>query len=185
MATKVTYKINLGTVFDRAYRGKSDDVRRKLRPFIHAPEVKNAVGELAVEKIIDRTESGIDMRGNEFKEYSDSYKDSIVFDIYGKSPSRVNLTLTGEMLASMVHRELSAPEVVLYMSDGFNNDKAHGHMNGIKSKKYGRVKRQFLGLPKDVENEIIVEAILRHAEINLTESLAGASSDNLEIIGDL
>lgn len=184
MAQKVQYKIDLASVFDRAYKNASSDVKRKLRPIINSDDVKSAVGVLAVEKIIERTEKGIDMRGASFKPYSESYKDSTIFSIYGKSTS-VNLKLTGEMLASIEYKNLSKPEVVIFMSDQFNNDKAHGHMNGIPSKKYGKVKREFLGLPKNVEQEILVDAIMKHSETLLRESVASGMIDRINIEAEI
>ena len=172
MAPKVKYRMDLAAILDRVYSGRSPEFRSIARQAIHDMDFKTTVGRMAAEEIQDRTESGIDMRGRQFKSYADSYIESDTFKIYGKS-GRVNLVLTGEMLSSLAPRPLHGRPQVVIEVEGEANDRAHGHMNGIPSKKHGLVKREFLGLPESVEDKIFKDAmrVRRDTMIDVTLDL--------------
>lgn len=68
---------------------------------------RQAVGRAVVDFIVRRTKRGVDIQGSKFRgndgdgKYSDSYRASGEFEAAGKSPRRINMTLTGDMLDSL------------------------------------------------------------------------------------
>ena len=70
-----------------------------------------------------RTQRGLDKNNRSFPAYSQSYKDSIEFTATNKS-DRPNLTLTDDMLSSMVLKASGVGFIRIGMSDEFANDKA-------------------------------------------------------------
>lgn len=152
------FKVNLVKVFNRSYKSEPKELRDALRGSLSNPQFRSQFAKSVVDRIIERTLSGIDKNEAKFKEYSDSYIHSDAFRIYGKDPAEVNLELTGEMLSSL-KGVARAQEIVIELIGDKNRAKAHGHINGIRSKKYGRVKRDFLGLPDEDLDTIMQESI--------------------------
>ena len=163
MAFNPKYSVNLIQVFNRVFGGKPREVRRDMRKTVLTEQFKRDFGIRAIDKIVDRSKSGIDKNGKRFPGYSQSYISSLEFQIYGKSPGTVNLTLTGEMLASMEIRT-TGRGLSIEMADQDNADKAHGIITGQQGK-WGK-RRDFLGLPQSDENEIM----RRVMEINYSPS---------------
>jgi hypothetical protein len=155
----VKYKINLVSVFNTAFSDKSSEVKDALREYLMDEGLKGAFADEIIFEIIKNTESGKDRFGSEFKKYSTAYVNSQVFKLYGKSKSDVNLTMTGEMISSMVP-ETTSQGVNIGFADEFNAAKAHGHIHGIKSKEYGKVKRDFFGLDKKTEASILRKLVI-------------------------
>lgn len=151
------FKVNLVRVFNRSYGGESRELRAKLRGTLSNRSFRQQFSKAVIDRIIERTHSGIDKSGAQFREYSKSYKASDIFMIYGKS-SDVNLELTGEMLSSLKGVS-NMQSIVIELIGAKNRAKAHGHVNGIRSSKYGRVKRDFLGLPDEDLDAIMIEAV--------------------------
>ncbi len=170
MASKLQYKVSLTSVFDRAYSDKGKEFRSKIRPILSNSEVKRNIGERIIEEIVNRTQNkNIDKNGEPLERYSKSYKKSLRFKIYNKDSS-VNMTLTGEMLASMVPVvKSSGYDLIIEFADKANNNKAHGHVKGTK---YLPV-RDFFGLPQDIETKILKETI--------NQSLTQAALNNLDV----
>lgn len=179
MAPKVKYRIDLVSTFDKAFASKGPAIRSKLRPLISNYDVRREIGRQAVDRIIERTRSeNIDKNNKPFPGYSKGYTESLPFEIYGKG-SQVDLTLTGEMLASMVVKSDSRQYVDIVMADVANNDKAHGNITGS----YGRTPkkskaRDFLGLPPDEENEIVRDVVSK-ASSSLVDVAIGFLSEAL------
>ena len=90
-----------------------------------------------------RTKNGLNINNKPFKQYSSSYQNSIEFTATGKS-NTVNLTLTDDMLSSMVVKGSGVGFIRIGLSDSFANDKASwNRQNG----------REFLGIAqKDLKN---------------------------------
>lgn len=89
-----------------------------------------AIAEELVDYIIERTKKGHGADGK-FPGYSDSYKKSFEFKVAGKSPGKVNLTLSGEMLDSLSVISATSGEIVIgYEDDDPNSDKAEGNILG-------------------------------------------------------
>lgn len=158
MAYNPKFQINLKQVFNRAYASAPSKLRDELRSTLSNPTFRATFGKLVMDKIIERTLSGIDKDGVEFKAYSKSYINSDIFKIYSKSPGDVNLKLTGEMLASLTTKG-NGPILSVELIGDENKAKAHGHKYGIKTKGGGRVKRDFLGLPENELEELMKSSV--------------------------
>ena len=158
VAQKLKYQIDLQDVFDRAYSNKGKEIRSALRPMLSDNNFKIEFGKEAIREIVKRTQDqGIDKKGTRFVKYAEAYKKSIQFKIAGKT-SKVNLTLTGEMLASMVPKALTK-KINVEFADGQQNDKAHGHVTGG-----GHLPvRDFFGLPEKVEEEVMRKVLNKMA----------------------
>lgn len=104
-------------------------------------QFRQAVGQAIIDKIRERTRSGVDRNGKQFKNYSDEYAESISFKAYNKSKTDPNLRQTGEMLGFMDIIEEDLTTITIGWTDE-NANKAHGHITGNVG-----VKRDFLGLP--------------------------------------
>lgn len=204
---KVKYEIDLIKVLERALADKPRAVRSKLRALMNSPLFKQKYGENVIDEIEKRTlKKRVDKNNVKFKApYSRAYQKSLEFKVYGKSPLKVNLRLTGEMLASMKVGKSGDRTVKILMADNHNNSKAHGHIHGIKRKinqgaklKKGqkaattKVKRDFLGLPTDDENKMMLKTIKEFNSESLkllvdfekTDIVTGvATSTDTEILG--
>lgn len=166
------FKINLVSVFNRAYGSESRELRSKLRSSLSNTNFRRQFAKTVIDRIVERTsKEGVDKQGKKFAEYSDSYKASDTFAIYGKS-NKVDLLLSGEMLSSLKGIDTSQ-SIVIELIGKENKAKAHGHVNGIKSKKYGKVKRDFLGLPDEELEDIMIESI-EQFRIEAFDEISGA-----------
>jgi hypothetical protein len=110
-------------------------------------EEREAIAVEIIDKIRDRTKDGKDKRGNAFAPYSKEYKNSQNFSIAGKD-SKVNLTLSGDMLDSMEIISNSAGKVVIgYGPDNNEQGKAEGNILGTYGQDHKVApKRDFLGI---------------------------------------
>jgi len=175
---QVKYEIDLIRVMERAMSGKPQAVRSKLRNLMKSRLFKQKFGENVIDRIAHRTEKKrIDKKNKAFiAPYSTMYQKSLDYKIYGKSANIVNLKLTGEMLASMRVGKSGSNTVKIIMADAENNNKAHGHINGIKRRvnqgakvkfRKGKriapakkkIKRDFLGLPPEDEIKMMKKTI--------------------------
>lgn len=94
---------------------------------------------------------GVALRGNDGDtKYSQSYIDSADFSIAGKSRTKINLTLTGDMLDSMEVIDITlAGRIVIGFSDEGANDKSvwmreKGYnFLGLTSEELGRIMSNF------------------------------------------
>lgn len=108
---------------------------------------RHEVADLVIERIVNRTDQGIDKDGKRFPAYSKSYKESLDFKIAGKGP--VNLQLSGDMLAAIEALEVTSRSATIGFEKGSEeNAKADGNIRGtygnsipIKGKA-----RDFLGI---------------------------------------
>lgn len=132
---KVSEKFNLNELFGTEF---PDDRRLRLK-----------VGNEIVQAIKQNTQSGLDKKGRSFKKYSDSYKKSFPFKVFGKSGS-VDLTLTGDMLDTMEVIEDDSESVTVGWQDEQQKLKAENHIHGVTLPK-----RDFLGLPDAILNKIV------------------------------
>jgi hypothetical protein len=119
------------------------------------------LGHDIVEFIRQRTESGVGVTESNnstgysnkaFPGYSKEYRKSLEFKIAGKS-NKVNLTLTGDMLAEMDVLKSKQGSITIGFERGENADKAEGNILGS----YGgdpnpKKARNFLGIsPSDLK----------------------------------
>lgn len=111
------------------------------------PELKQAFGQALIDHMVERTESGVDKNGQKFSAYPKSYKESDAFKAFGKT-SKVNLTMTGDMLAQIDIVEAKANEIKIGWRDDTENAKAYNHNTGDTV-----TKRPFFGInDKDLSN---------------------------------
>lgn len=169
MAFNPKYEVNINKIINRLYGDREYEMRRRIRETASQEFFKLDFGLLAIDRIVARSRDGIDKNGKAFAEYSESYKKSLAFRVSGKS-SNVNLTLTGEMLASMTTVPTDSG-FNIEMIDQRNRSKAHGIITGQQGK--WKAKRDFLGLPEKEENEIFKDLLAIH------HSDAGASLETL------
>ena len=111
---------------------------------------KAELGEMIVDEIRSRTQRGIDRYGKQFKGYSEEYRDSLDFKNAGKS-NKVNLTLTGDMLAELSVLDISDD----YIMVGYENDDIGQQAEGNILRE-GK-EREFIGLPDSVLALLIAE----------------------------
>lgn len=65
-------------------------------------DLRESIGQAMLDRISERTANMIDINGKGFKApYSEEYQDTLEFKAAGKSPGRINLYLTGDMLGTM------------------------------------------------------------------------------------
>jgi hypothetical protein len=161
----VKYRIDLKSVFNRAFL--KEGVKRGLYPLISDPMIKRAYGRAVIDEIVRRTQDErIDKRDNPLRGYTKAYAESLAGQVYGKSAGeRANLTLTGEMLASMDVQNAGKTEIYIKFVDETNAAKAHGHINGLHNKR--KYVRNFFGLPKEVETDLLKKIIGKNRDENL------------------
>lgn len=84
---------------------------------------RDVLAEEIIFHVRQRTKNGLDIDNKPFIRYSKAYKESNEFTATGKSSS-VDLTLTDDMLSSMVVKSSGVGFIRIGMSDTFANDKA-------------------------------------------------------------
>lgn len=119
------------------------------------PSDRNQLAEAIAEFIRIRTqEGGRDKNNRKFAKYSEAYKESDAFAIGGKS-SKVDLTLTGDMLASLDVTDVTPNRITIAMDED-ETGKAYGNISG----EYGQdrkvaAKRDFFGIAQKDLNMLV------------------------------
>lgn len=128
------------------------------------PGMRERLAELVIDFIAQRSEQGLDKENKPFKKYSESYTKSLDFKNAGKSAGDVDLTLSGDMLASMeLLRHGRGTIRVGFEKGSEENARADGNIRGTygQSSPIRGKKRDFLGIKKralkDLINEVIEE----------------------------
>lgn len=118
----------------------------------YSDEERKAITRDVVSFIRKQTASGKDWHNNDFKAYKSTYSKSTVFKESGKSPTKVNLKLTGDMLDDIGGLEGSTGRIRFGFGDGASSEslgKAEGHVTGkLGANTTGRT-RDFLGISRD------------------------------------
>lgn len=164
-----SYRLKLIKTFNKAYGDRGKEFRSKLRPILSNPQFRYYLAQNLIKRIQDNTDSGKDKDGrtiSSYAPYSRSYKKSLAFRVYGKT-NKVNLTLTGEMLASIVESKKDRGDIVLQFEGSDNKLKAAVHING--SNKKGIPQRDFFGLPSEQEVSILKESVRDFVKTDLDE----------------
>lgn len=100
---------------------------------------KLSIGQKLIDKMVERVESGqglkFDERANATKvklksPYSKMYVDSVDFKAAGKAKNKVNMQLTGDMLADITVEPLDGAKVKITFNDETQIAKAYNHMIG-------------------------------------------------------
>lgn len=113
-------------------------------------EQRNTLGQLIIEQIRENCLNGIDANGKSFVKYSKSYYESLDFEIADKSKNEVNLTLTGDMLASLELISNGDGYIIIGYPEG---SEFAGQVEGNQRGTYGRSSpisgkaRPFIGIP--------------------------------------
>lgn len=133
------------------------DLKEVLGSISAIDTVSEAFSRAIIDHIVERTQSGRDVNGKLFAPYSKSYKESLAFNVLGKS-SHVDMTLTGDML-STIQSERTGNKIKIFFDGPQNNVKAFAHMTGFKWHPHleGKAKREFFGI-KDEELRKIAKA---------------------------
>lgn len=115
------------------------------------------LADLVIEHIVDRTQRGLDKEGSKFPKYSKSYIKSLDFKNAGKSASRVDLQLSGDMLAAIKLLRQKKGEIVVGFERGtLENDKAEGNILGSYGGNPNPSKaRDFLGIEDKKLRELV------------------------------
>lgn len=113
------------------------------------PQQRIDLADLIIEHIFDRTDRGLDKNNKPFPGYSKEYMDSLDYKIAKGTKKKVNLQLSGDMLAAITLLNHKKRRLVIGFEAGTEeNDKAEGNILGT----YGQPspipgkKRDFLGL---------------------------------------
>lgn len=172
-------KINLTTLLPLISNDKR--VRNANLPAIKDSTVRLEFGRRVRDFILDRTTTKfIDKNGRSFREYSKSYKASVIFDIYGKKNGEVNLTLTGEMLASINARPYGSTYVELFFESEKQAEKADYHVKGTPK----MPRRDFWGVKAEDQAKILKDLLKEYNNGTLDTNLASVdikASDLLAI----
>jgi hypothetical protein len=146
-----------------------------LLPKDYDSEDAQTVAEEILNFIVERTKKGYGSDGEKFPGYSPSYKASDAFKLGGKS-SKVDLTLSGEMLDSLEVLEAKRGKIVFgYAKDSDMNGRADGNCRGsygtskddpskarnfmeLSGKELAKIIRSLDILPKDIQNQIAKDA---------------------------
>jgi hypothetical protein len=122
------------------------DLEQVFGAKISDTDTRRLIAESLIEKIVKRTESGKDVNGKGFAKYSKEYVDSLEFKAYDKSAGKINMKLTGSMLASVDVLDDSSTKIKIGI-DNEDAPKAFNHQTGDTVKK-----REFFGVTqKDID----------------------------------
>lgn len=130
-------------------KAKWQRVEVRIPKDLKASEIAN-LADLYIEAVKQRSERGISKDGKKFPKYSKEYIKSLDFKNAHKSADEINLTLSGDMLASIKILKKEKGKIVIGFEKGTEeNAKADGNIRGT----YGtgsenpKKARDFLGLP--------------------------------------
>lgn len=114
--------------------------------------LKQAIGQVMIDQMLARIDDGRGIGGVKLKSpYSKVYSESLEFKAAGKSKNKVNMKLTGDMLAAIDIVSTRGNKIVI----GINEDevpKAYNHQTGDTV-----TKRPFFGFTKGELNDIVSE----------------------------
>ncbi len=142
--TKVSQKINLEDLIGTDISFDRDLVRE--------------IGQAIIDYMVDRAEDGRGLNGVKLKSpYSKSYAESLDFKAAGKSRGNVNMTLSGDMLASIDILDQDGSTIEIGIEDEEQAIKAYGHQTGFEGHPVlDGPKRPFFGVSvKELEKEIL------------------------------
>lgn len=146
-----------------------------LLPKDYDDDDAQTVAEEILNFIVERTKKGYGSDGEKFPGYSPLYKASDAFKLGGKS-SKVDLTLSGEMLDSLEVLEAKRGKIVFgFAKDSDMNGRADGNCRGsygtskddpskarnfmeLSGKELAKIIRSLDILPRSVQNQIAKDA---------------------------
>jgi uncharacterized protein YuzE len=116
------------------------------------------IGQAIIDYMVERAEDGKGLNGVKLKSpYSKEYSESLDFKAAGKSKSKVNMTLSGDMLASIDIVDQSGSVIEIGIEDSEQAVKAYGHQTGFEGHPVlDGPKRPFFGVSvKELQKEIL------------------------------
>lgn len=135
--------------------------------FKNAPALKEAIGQKIIDRIIRRTNAG---RGLSFDSsgkaqtvklkspYSKAYVASDDFKAFGKSKSKVNMKLTGDMLGLMDIKKQTGDTITIGWNSGDDQDaKAYNHSVGDTVPRrpfFGVSRTDLMKIKADMDDEV-------------------------------
>lgn len=114
------------------------------------------LADLVIEHIYERTNSGKDVSGKPFKAYTKEYVNSLTGQIGGKG-KKVNLQLSGDMLASMALIKQEKGKIVIGFDSEDERAKAEGNILGSYGQPHPNPDkaRPFFGIKPEKLKELI------------------------------
>lgn len=154
------------------------NLRESLGRFSKVPEIRDAFLQGVIDTILERTARSRDIENRVFAKYSKAYKDSVPFQVFGKT-DKVNMDLTGDMLGSIEKTDESRDTVTIAVTGEQNILKAFAHITGFEGHKYikGVQPRDFFGI---TDKEI--QKLTKGFEPNQDE---GSTKNDEKIVGKL
>jgi hypothetical protein len=113
---------------------------------------KERIAQAIIDKIIEKSEDGLDRNGRSLPSYAKSYTESDAFEAFGKS-KRPNMTLSGDLLGQIDVISTSGDKLKIGWKSELENAKAHGNITGQEG--LWKKKRDFFGLTAKEIKEII------------------------------
>lgn len=117
------------------------------------PNQRQAIAQEVIDFIVERTQKGQDVKEKEWEgkrgEYTKGYADSLDFKIAGKSKTKVDMTLSSEMLNDLeIIKQGKGKIVVGYSRGNASRGKAEGNILGTYGNSTPRrgKSRPFLGI---------------------------------------
>lgn len=93
--------------------------------------LKQAIGQFLIDRMLERVDSGKGIGGVKLKSpYSKEYSKSLEFKAAGKSRGKVNMSLTGDMLASIDLLSTDGNKIKIGIEDDSQIPKAYNHQTG-------------------------------------------------------
>ena len=144
--------------------------------FKNLRSLREAIGEAILQKIRTRTEAGTSMsfsatgagrEGRLKSPYSKEYKNSLDFKAFGKSPGKINMTLTGDMLGLMDVKKQTGESITIGWDEKDENAKAFNHSIGDTVPRrpfFGISKSELSNIKKEFGSEIRAAVKSRNAE---------------------
>lgn len=110
---------------------------------------------------MDRTQAGKDKDGKPFKKYSKAYAESLDFQNAGKSKNKIDLTLSGDMLAALTLLDERDGKLKIGYEKGSDEEgRAEGNILGSYGGEPDKSKaRDFLGI-KSRELQRIIDMVV-------------------------
>lgn len=149
---EVSQTIDFGEVFDADLSANRD--------------LKLAIGQAIIDRIRERTQDSKDVNGRTFAGYDEDYKDSDTFKAFGKT-SKVDMTLTGNMLSQMDIVAEDSNAIKIGWDDETETKKAYNHNTGdtvTKRQFFGITVQELAQIQRDFASEIVKHSYAQDQE---------------------
>lgn len=148
---------------------------KKLLGYTPNDRQKELFYELAVDKMVQRTASGKDVKNENFKPYTKDYAAK-----KGVSRNSVDLILTGDMLNGFENEKTDRNNVEISIKES-ETGKAHGNITGSYGKSSGSKSkaRDFFGFRNESD---LLDIITRVDGAREQEEVSGASVSGIDLV---